>query len=114
MNETLARTNHARIQELNDAHRKAMPAGQVVFTSGVAALPGDVLAMVVQKVAAFDDFNGDNDPYGEHDCAMFELAGHKLMFKIDYYDKDMEHGSEDPADPKQTTRMMTIMFTSDY
>ena len=114
MNETLARINHERIRELNDAHRKAMPSGQVMFTSGVAALPSDVLAMVVRKVATFDQFNGDNDPYGEHDCAMFELAGHKLMFKIDYYDKDIEYGSEDPADPDKTTRIMTIMFTSDY
>ena len=103
-----------QIRELNDAHRKAMPSGQVMFTSGVAALPSDVLAMVVRKVATFDQFNGDNDPYGEHDCAMFEVSGHKLMFKIDYYDKDIKYGSEDPADPEKTTRIMTIMFTSDY
>ena len=46
------------------------------------------------KVATFNEFNGDNDPYGEHDCAMFEVAGQKFMFKIDYYDKDIKYGAE--------------------
>ena len=94
MNETLVRANHERIRELNDTHRRAMPAGQVMFTSGIAAHPSDVLAKIVRTVASFDDFNEDNDPYGEHDCAMFEVAGHKCMFKIDYYDKDIKYGSE--------------------
>ena len=103
-----------QIRELNDAHRKSMPSGQVMFTSGIAALPSDVLAMVVRKVATFDEFNGDNDPYGEHDCAIFEVAGQKFMFKIDYYDKDIKYESEDPADPEKTTRIMTIMRAEDY
>ena len=45
---------------------------------------------------------------------MFELAGHTFFWKIDYYDKDTQRGSEDPADPEQTTRVMTIMFAEDY
>ena len=103
-----------QIRKLNDTLRQTMPAGQVMFTSGVAALPSDVLAMVVRKVATFNEFNGDNDPYGEHDCAMFEVAGQKFMFKIDYYDKDIKYGSEDPASPEKTTRIMTIMRAEDY
>ena len=103
-----------RIAALNDAHRRSMPSGQVVFTRGVASLPTDVLAMAIRMTATFNQFNGDNDPHGEHDFGSFELSGHKFFWKIDYYDKEMKYGSEDPADPEVTTRVLTLMFASDY
>ena len=56
----------------------------------------------------------DNDPNGEHDFGNFELAGQKFFWKIDYYDTTMEFGSEDPADSAKTTRVLTIMLTSEY
>ena len=40
-------------------------------------------------------------------------AGHAIRFTIDYYDLSLEWGSEDPADPLVTTRVMTIMLPSD-
>jgi Protein of unknown function (DUF3768) len=33
-----------------------------------------------------------------------EVEGDTFFFKIDYYPPDMEHGSENPADPEQTVR----------
>jgi hypothetical protein len=48
-----------RIRSLNDAFRKSMTGGQVLVTAGVDALPSDVKAMVVRRVATFDDFNED-------------------------------------------------------
>ncbi|HEX3871384.1 MAG TPA: DUF3768 domain-containing protein [Pirellulales bacterium] len=38
----------------------------------------------------------------------------EILFKIDYYDRDMEFGSEDPADPQKTTRVMTILRADEY
>jgi hypothetical protein len=55
-----------------------------------------------------------NDPYGEHDFGSFEVTGHKFFFKIDAYDIDMRFGSEDPADPTKTTRVLTLMLAEDY
>jgi hypothetical protein len=55
-----------------------------------------------------------NDPHGEHDFGNFTLAGRKFFWKIDYYDAAMEFGSEDPADPSKTTRVLTIMLASEY
>ena len=84
------------------------------MTAGVDALPRDVKAMVIRRVATFDDFTSDNDPHGEHDFGSFDLAGHKFFWKIDYYDAAMEFGSEDPANPTKMTRVLTIMLANEY
>ena len=103
-----------KIRALNDAFRTTMTGGRVMMTAGVDALPSDVKAMVIRRVATFSDFNADNDPHGEHDFGSFALAGRKFFFKLDYYDLAMEFGSEDPADPTKTTRVLTIMFADEY
>jgi len=103
-----------KIRELNDRFRITMTGGHVMMTAGVDALPSDVKAMVIRRVATFSDFNADNDPHGEHDFGSFTLTGRKFFWKIDAYDKAMEFGSEDPADPSMTTRVLTIMFAEEY
>ena len=103
-----------KIRTLNDAFRTTMTGGRVMLTAGVDALPSDVKAMVIRRVATFADFTAANDPHGEHDFGSFEVAGHKIFWKIDYFDTTLEFGSEDPADPTKTTRVMTIMFASEY
>ena len=56
-----------------------------------------------------------NDPYNEHDFGAFSQEGvGKIFWKIDYYDAAMKYGSEDPADPTKTTRVLTIMLASEY
>jgi hypothetical protein len=105
-----------RIADLNDAFRKTLDPtlGRMVLTAGVSALPSDVRAMAIRKVATFDAFGDDNDPHHEHDFGSFELAGHKFFFKIDYYDPALEFGSDDPADPAKTTRVLTLMLAEEY
>ena len=103
-----------RIRELNDAFRGTFSGGQVLLTPGINDLPSDVRAMAIRKVATFDAFTGDNDPHGEHDFGSFDLAGQKFFWKIDYHDLTLEGGSEDPSDPKQTTRVLTIMRADEY
>ena len=104
----------ARIRELNDAFRKTFAGGQVLLTPGINDLPSDVRAMAIRKVATFEAFTGDNDPHGEHDFGSFDLAGQKFFWKLDYYDLTLEGGSEDPSDPKQTARVLTIMLAEEY
>jgi len=31
-----------------------------------------------------------------------------------YYDKELQYGSENPADPAVTTRILTLMLASEY
>jgi hypothetical protein len=66
-----------------------------------------------EKVERFDNFTPDNDPHGEHDFGALTHQGDKVFWKIDYYDKTLTKGSEDPADPKQTARVLTIMLASE-
>jgi uncharacterized protein DUF3768 len=103
-----------RIREFNDAFRRSFSGGKVVMTAGVDALPDMVKAAALQKAATFDEFNEDNDPYGEHDFGSFELCGRKFFWKVEYYDRDMQYGSEDPSDPAKTIRVMTVMLASEY
>ena len=103
-----------KIRALNDAFRTTMTGGKVLLTAGVNALPSDVKAIVIRRVATFSDFNEDNDPHGEHDFGNFALAGRKFFFKLDYFDTNMEFGSEDPSDPTKTTRVLTIMLAEEY
>jgi hypothetical protein len=83
----------ARIRCLNDVLRATFTGGKVVMTDGVAALPETDLARLLADVRSFDEFNGDNDPHGEHDFGSVQLAGRTYFFKVDYYALDMEGGS---------------------
>ena len=103
-----------RIRELNDALRRTFAGSKVVMTQGVAALPERDCAQVLERIRSFDAFSSENDPYGEHDFGSVEHAGTTYFFKVDYYAPDMEGGSENPADPDKTTRVLTIMRADEY
>ena len=72
------------------------------------------LAALRTLLADFADFDGDNDPWGEHDFGAFDFAGRRLFWKIDYYGPDLVHGADDPGDLADTFRVMTIMLASEY
>jgi hypothetical protein len=108
-------TTTSKIAELNDLCRTAMGvAGRLFQTAGICALPLADQSAVREKVETFDAFTPDNDPHGERDFGGFEHNGERIFWKIDYYAPDMEHGSENPADPRQTVRVLTIMLASEY
>ncbi|RWP13970.1 MAG: DUF3768 domain-containing protein [Mesorhizobium sp.] len=103
-----------RIAQLNDCLRKSAQGGRIVMTAGVAALSASDIADIVAAVATFYAFDDDNDPHGEHDCAVLEVAGKTVIWKIDYYDRSMTFGSDDPVDPAVTTRVLTVMLADEY
>ena len=123
-----------RIRELNDNARTSWGLyGKVFFTNGIRALSEADQSAIAERVQQYGGPNpntpeddtirdpwveGDN-PYGEndfgvivHECEDGESV--KVYFKFDYYDQNMEYGSEDPSDPRQTTRVLTIMLASEY
>ncbi len=110
----LSKSNRERIRELNDSFRQTFTGGRVVVTDGIDALNAEMKMEVLRNVRNFSRFDRDNDPHGEHDFGSFEIADERFFFKLDYYDLAMESGSEDPADPAKTTRVLTVMKAEEY
>jgi hypothetical protein len=104
----------ARIRALNDALRRDGHGGRIMITAGLEALGSEKLARVLAAVAALTNFNEDNDPYGEHDCAVLTVDDVQVLFKIDYYDRSLTSHSADPSDPSVTERVMTVMRAEEY
>lgn len=103
-----------QIARLNDALRKRGEGGVVMVTCGVRALPGFDSEVLLLKLLCYDGFDADNDPHGERDLGDLEMGdGTDLLWKIDYYDVELEYGSPDPADPDVTKRILTVMLPSE-
>lgn len=107
-----------KICALNDFFRRNIfaPAvlGEVVLTAGVSALTDSDRFALLDEVRCFEDFNEDNDPYDEHDFGRVDFKGERYLFKFDYYDRAKRFGSPNPADPKLTCRVLTIMRADEY
>jgi hypothetical protein len=104
-----------RIAELNDQLRKTFLGGEILMTPGIASLDDTRRIDVITRVQTFAAFNGENDPYGEHDFGSIDLPDMERVFwKIDYYDPKLQFGSEDPGNPGVTRRVLTIMLASEY
>lgn len=103
-----------KIRRLNDEFRRTFFSGWVVVTSGVMELGPDSVMAASLAVKAYDTFTEENDPYEEHDFGSFMLGKDKLFWKISYYDNRLEYGSEDPSDPRVTTRVLKIMLANEY
>lgn len=104
----------AQIRELNDKLRCKGIGGRVLITSGIEALGMHGIRHVLAEVARFNNFTEDNDPWGEHDCATLTVDGRRVIFKIDYYDRDLVYQSVDASDPAVTKRVMTVMLAEEY
>jgi hypothetical protein len=110
----IVESKHHAIRVLNDNFRSTFIGGRVVMTQGVSELPIDVQASVLLSVKTSSAFSPENDPHGEHDFGRFEVDGDTYLWKIDYYDLECRYGSEDPANPERTTRVLTIMRAEEY
>ena len=98
----------------NDVFRQTFDPdmGMVTMTPTVDALPDKTKHFLILEVQNYNDFRGDI--YCEHDFGTIKLEGATYYFKIDYYDKSYEKGSEDPANPALTNRVLLIMARQDY
>jgi Protein of unknown function (DUF3768) len=124
-----SRDHVARIARLNDLARKAMGVACTVFvTPGFRAPDAADQSRVRELIETFDAFTQDNDPNGERDFgAIYRCADgrwtttrpasgeeERVFWKLDYFDRDLKFGSDDPADPSKTRRVVTIMLADEY
>jgi hypothetical protein len=127
----IAREQTARIARLNDLARKAMGvACTAVATVGFRSLPEADQSQVRELIETYDAFDDDNDPHGERDFGTIYQLGDgrwttdrprlcddergRVFWKFDYYDRDLQFGSEDAANPAITRRVLTIMLADEY
>ena len=126
-----AREQTARIARLNDLARKAMGvACTAVATVGFRSLPASDQSRLRELIVTYDAFDEDNDPHGERDFGcVYQLDDgrwtterprlrdderERVFWKFDYYDCDLQFGSEDAANPAVTRRVLTIMLADEY
>jgi hypothetical protein len=107
-------TKTKAVRALNDELRQNFATGTALMTAGVAALGAETVARIVKTIGVYDDFWHANDPYEEHDFGSFEVDGHTIFFKIDYFDSTLTVHSPDPSDPAVTKRVITIMLAEEY
>jgi hypothetical protein len=110
-----------QIARLNDRCRQGFdPSARIVVTRSCLArlnadggIAGDILAQagLLAAVRACRFQQGDGP---ERDFGAFDFRGQRIFFKIDYYDRDLAFGSDDPADASITRRVLTIMLAEDY
>jgi hypothetical protein len=108
-----------RIALLNDAARQGNDRmARIVMTSGLLAeLGGDTVAQTMMAQARLMaalrhcTFAPDSP---ERDFASMDVDGIKVLMKVDYYDTELAFGSEDPANPAMTRRVITLMRPADY
>ena len=98
----------------NDRFRITFLGGLIVKTTGVDGRGAAFVQGCLDAVRAFDTFNEANDPFGEHDFGILEVEGQKVLWKIDAYDHDLRYGSEDPADPALTLRVLTLYLPEEH
>ncbi len=87
---------------------------RIYITRDIVSLAPKDQIIIAAKIRDFDNFTEDNDPHGEHDFGSFKHNGHRVFWKIDYYDQDVKYGSADPADIDKTVRALTVMLSEEY
>lgn len=106
--------NQNAVALLNDKLRTQHIGGRIMMTHRISSLDKARIHSIIHAIASFTDFNSNNDPYGEHDCAILEVEGMSIIWKIDYYDETLNGHSPDASNPDVTVRIMTVMLAEEY
>lgn len=109
-----------RIAELNDLCRLGRdPSARIVITATcLAALAdgadriGEIVAQA-EVLAAIRKYSFLPADGAERARGELTIRDTPVRFVIDYYDSALEWGSENPANPDVTTRVLTIMLAQD-
>ena len=98
-----------RIAELNDLFRQEDEPELSQRSLWVETLPETEQQALLNQVRRFTAFGPEHDPYGERSAGAFAWSGDsQIIWRIDYHDQSLEYGSDDPADPTVTTRLLTL------
>ncbi|HBY68218.1 MAG TPA: hypothetical protein DEG69_10945 [Flavobacteriaceae bacterium] len=94
------------IRQLNDQFRATFRGGEVVKTIGVEHLTPSEYKKLKNSIQSYNSFSNDNQD--DHSFGHIFLENQEFYFKIDYYCQKKLKFSDNPADDKNTNRVMTI------
>ncbi len=117
--------NTKQIASLNDAFRKSFaleahkrnPLGVYALSDGFSNLSKVQRIEAAMKIRNFDDFNGMNDLFDEHDLGWFHLesGSQKIYWRIDYFHQidgsqieEYGYDVQNPADTNSTLRQLKV------
>lgn len=110
----------AQIAGQNDQFRrellrpdKTVP-GHVLLTRGVTARGQDFVTAAKLAVASYSSSWSHRDPHSERDFGTIEIMGERMFWLIDLCDIKEAEPPTDRADMARTTRILKIMFASEY
>jgi hypothetical protein len=102
------------VHRLNDLLRTTLRGGEIGITPGIQALSGTLRASIMRQAQEFETWTPANNPNSEHASGSFGANGRYVLWKVDYYNKDMSARSVDAAVPNVTTRKLTVMLVKAF
>lgn len=109
-----ATTSYNKIRELNDKFRRSGQGGVTLISLGVHDLGAKAVADIRKDIASITSFSKEDDPDGMHDFGSVSHNGRLIYWMIEHYDKDIANEAEDPSDADETTRVMSIILSTEY
>lgn len=113
-----------KLASQNDAFRRATcmiepgdPAikGHLLLTDTVQAMGPAFVRSCLDLVGRFDNFPGDADPEGYHNCGSVEVEGRNVWFKIDLSDlTEADLGTDAKGRLVDTYRILHVLFADDW
>ena len=94
---------------LNDRFRQGdRSLGEYQLSRQVLALPKSKQKQLYSMLQDFSDFNPQNDPTGERKSGEIIIDNSIYKWRIDYLDSSMTMLSDNPSDPNQTARILSL------
>ena len=103
-----------RIKELNDAFRRTGDGGRILFTAESAAWASRSRIRRLRLCGASTPSPRTTTRTGSMISGASPIKAASCSGRSTTYDAACEFGSEDPADPLKTTRVLTIMLADEY
>ncbi|UWQ31037.1 DUF3768 domain-containing protein [Leisingera sp. M523] len=101
-----------KVRTLNDHFRKAGKGGVVMISMGIHLL-GRATVDTIMKQLGGEAGDASIESDEDHDIGLLKVNSRIIHWEIDCYNKDFDDMSPDPADPEKTTRVMTVLLSTE-
>ncbi|WP_430386729.1 DUF3768 domain-containing protein [Blastomonas fulva] len=103
-----------KTRALNDKLRITGKGGFFRLSKNAWALSYLEYMQMRQAMAAYSDFNSENDPSGTHESGQFNVGNWKGIWEFEYQKKGGGAFSPDPSDPTVTTRVLHVEVVPEW